>query len=178
MRILVTAASRHGSTAEIAAELTKALRPALPTSVVDDRPMARVGSLDGYDAVVVGSAVHLGRWLAEARSWAGGQAVALRRRPVWLFSSGPVGDPVGSPTDAAVSPADSEELARTLGARDHRVFAGSLNRDRLGARERMVVGLVHASDGDFRDWPSVRAWAAEIAADLTVGSPAGGADRP
>lgn len=171
MRILVTAASRHGSTAEIAAELTKALRLALPAAAVDDRPMARVDSLDGYEAVVVGSAVYLGHWLAEARSWTGGQAAALRQRPVWLFSSGPVGDPVAPAADA-------EELARTLGARDHRVFAGSLHRDQLGVRERLVVGLVHASDGDFRDWPSVRAWAAEIAADLPAGAPAGGAYRP
>ena len=32
MRLLVTAASRHGSTAEIATELGKALRGALPAS--------------------------------------------------------------------------------------------------------------------------------------------------
>lgn len=171
MRILVTVASRHGSTAEIAAELAKALRLALPGTAVDDRPMARVGNLDGYDAVVLGSAVYLGRWLAEARSWVAVQAVALRRRPVWLFSSGPVGDPTASAADAT-------ELVRTLGARDHRMFAGSLHRDQLGVRERLVVGLVHANDGDFRDWPSVRAWAAEIAAELPVEAPAGGADRP
>jgi hypothetical protein len=46
-----------------------------------------------YDAVVLGSAVYAGHWLKPARALADRCAAALRARPVWLFSSGPVGDP-------------------------------------------------------------------------------------
>ena len=45
-----------------------------------------------------------------------------------------------------------------------------------GLAERMVVRALYAPAGDFRDWPAVRAWAAEIAAVLqpkAAGIPAG-----
>jgi len=166
VRILVTAASRHGSTGEIAQELGKALRGALPGMGVDVVPLTRVGSFDGYDAVVLGSAVYFGRWLDEARWQVTAHADALRERPVWLFSSGPVGDT----TVPDAEPVDGAELARAVGAREHRVFAGRLLREDLGLRERLAVGMVHAPDGDFRDWAAIRAWADRIAADLRVGS--------
>ncbi|HEY6746404.1 MAG TPA: flavodoxin domain-containing protein [Mycobacteriales bacterium] len=166
MRILVTAASRHGSTAEIATELGKALRGNLPGVGVDVVPLSRIAGVDGYDAVVLGSAVYFGRWLDEARWQVGAQAATLRERPVWLFSSGPVGDPA-VPAD---EPVDGAELAAAIGAREHVVFPGALHREFLGVRERVAVGLVHAPDGDYRDWPAVRAWADRIAAALRVSS--------
>jgi menaquinone-dependent protoporphyrinogen oxidase len=166
MRLLVTAASRHGSTAEIATELGKALRGALPGVGVDVVPVTRVGSFEDYDAVVLGSAVYYGRWLDEARWQVTAHAEMLRQRPVWLFSSGPVGDPSVPETE----PADAAELAAAVGAREHVVFPGALHREELGMRERLAVGFVRAADGDYRDWPAVRAWADRIAADLRVGT--------
>ncbi|HEV7655551.1 MAG TPA: flavodoxin domain-containing protein [Mycobacteriales bacterium] len=166
MRILVSAASRHGSTAEIATELGKALRGALPGAGVDVVPLSRVSGVEQYDAVVLGSAVYFGRWLEEARWQVTAQSKILRERPVWLFSSGPVGDPAVPATEAV----DAAELAATIGAREHVVFPGALHRELLGMRERLAVGLVHAADGDYRDWPAVRAWADRIAADLRIRS--------
>jgi menaquinone-dependent protoporphyrinogen oxidase len=166
MRILVSAASRHGSTAEIATELGQALRRALPGVGVDVVPLSRVAGVDGYDAVLLGSAVYFGRWLEEARWQVTAQSKILRERPVWLFSSGPVGDPAVPATEAV----DAAELAATIGAREHVVFPGALHRELLGMRERLAVGLVHAADGDSRDWPAVRAWADRIAADLRIRS--------
>jgi menaquinone-dependent protoporphyrinogen oxidase len=162
MRLLVTAASRHGSTAEIATELGKALRGALPGVGVDVVPPTRVADLADYDAVVVGSAVYFGRWLDEARLQVTSHLPELRQRPVWLFSSGPVGDP----SLPATEPSDAAELAAAIGAREHVVFPGALHRELLGARERLAVRLVRADDGDYRDWPAVRAWADRIAAEL------------
>jgi len=164
MRILVTSASRHGSTAEIATELGKALRGALPGIGVDVVPLSRVASFTDYDAVVLGSAVYFGRWLDEARWQVTAHAEALRQRPVWLFSSGPVGDSSVPTTE----PADADELAAAIGARGQVVFPGALHRELLGMRERLAVGIVRAVDGDYRDWPAVRAWADRIAADLRL----------
>jgi menaquinone-dependent protoporphyrinogen oxidase len=89
-------------------------------------------------------------------------AEELRQRSVWLFSSGPVGDP----SLPATEPSDAAELGAMIGAREHIVFPGALHRELLGARERLAVRLVRADDGDYRDWPAVRAWADRIAADL------------
>ena len=168
MRVLVAAASRHGSTAEIATELGKALRGALPGVGVDVVPLTRVASFADYDAVIVGSAVYFGRWLDEARWQVTTHAEPLRHRSVWLFSSGPVGDPSVPETE----PADAVEMASSVCAREHVIFPGALHREQLRIRERLAVGLVGAVDGDYRDWPAVRAWADRIAADLRVGTTA------
>jgi menaquinone-dependent protoporphyrinogen IX oxidase len=53
----------------------------------------QVREVDGYDAVVLGSAVYAGHWLKPAREPVGRLGTFLADRPVWLFSSGPVGDP-------------------------------------------------------------------------------------
>jgi len=81
----------------------------------------------------------------------------LARRPVWLFSSGPVGP---------AAPADPKELPvlrEAIAPLDHRVFYGALDRHHLSIGERIVVGAVKAPDGDYRDWREIEAWADEIA---------------
>src|SRR5262245_57913922 len=90
MRILIAVASRHGSTLEIAEALAAELRGAQHAAEVQD--IADKPGLDGYDAVLVGSAAYMGKWLAEARQFVERHQVELRARPVWLFSSGPLGD--------------------------------------------------------------------------------------
>ncbi|MET0768833.1 MAG: flavodoxin domain-containing protein, partial [Solirubrobacteraceae bacterium] len=91
MRVLVTAASRHGATHEIADAIAAGLkRRGLDAEA---RHAEDLGSADGYDAYVIGSAVYVGRWLDTARELVEGNAEALASRPVWLFSSGPLGPP-------------------------------------------------------------------------------------
>lgn len=159
MRVLVTAASRHGATAEIADEIGEVLRIALPNAVVDVRPPEQVNSVDDYDAVVLGSAVYMGRWLDPARKLVARLAAALAARPTWLFSSGPIGDPP-RPTE---DPVDVAGIIDTTGARDHRVFAGKLDKRGLGFAEKAIVTALRAPDGDFRDWAAIEAWARGIA---------------
>ncbi|MGH3734472.1 MAG: 2-oxoacid:acceptor oxidoreductase family protein [Micromonosporaceae bacterium] len=74
MRILVTVASRHGATTEIAERIGDQLRDALgqhdSAIRVEVRAADQPSQVDDYDAVVLGSAVYLGRWLEEARRFA------------------------------------------------------------------------------------------------------------
>lgn len=174
MKILVTAASKHGATAEIAQELGKVLNDALqdhgPGSgeVVDVRPAERVTSVDDYDAVVLGSAVYAGHWLKPARELAEGHADVLAEKPVWLFSSGPVGDSPKPEED----PVDVAGIMETTGARGHRVFAGKLDKNTLGFAEKAVMMALRAPEGDFRDWKSVRQWAVDIADTIQTEVPA------
>ena len=161
MRILVSTASKHGSTGEVARRIAATLRAGLPAAVVDVLPAGEVGETTSYDAVVLGSAVYMGRWLAQARSLAGRFAVHPPR-PVWLFSIGPIGDPPRPLED----PADIGDILSTTGAREHRLFAGRLDRRRLGFGEKAVVRALRVADGDFRDWHAIDAWGAQIAATL------------
>ncbi|MEU7905699.1 flavodoxin domain-containing protein [Actinoplanes sp. NPDC049118] len=163
MRILVSAASRHGSTAEAATRIAGSLRAGLPADVVvDELPAAEVGDPTPYDAVVLGSAVYLGRWLEDARRLA--ERIAVQPpRPVWLFSVGPIGDP----PKPAEEPAEVGDIVRATHARGHRLFAGRLDRHRLGLGEKAVVMALRVADGDFRDFDALDAWGTQIAADLS-----------
>ena len=167
MRVLVSAASRHEATAEIAEAIALGLaRRGLDACA---RPIGEVTDLGDYDAVVLGSAIYMGRWLKTARLFAARQASALAAMPVWLFSSGPLGPP-DKPlpqTDAA----DIDAMVALTRAREHRVFAGRLDGARLGVGERTVMKVVHAPEGDSRDWGAVDAFAAEIAAALAHETP-------
>ena len=92
MTVLVTAASRHGGTREIAEAIARELE-AQGVSV-ELRELEEVSDLGRYDAVVLGSAVYLGRWLEPALRFVERHADELAERKTWLFSSGPiVGDP-------------------------------------------------------------------------------------
>jgi menaquinone-dependent protoporphyrinogen oxidase len=163
MRVLISVASRHGSTTELAEAIRHVLEGAgAQVTVVAAGEAASIGD---HDAIIVGSGVYAGRWLTSARRFVEENAAELQRMPVWLFSSGPLGDPP-IPSD---DPVDAARLATLIGARGHRVFAGSLARERLGLAERAVVRVVGAPYGDFRDWPEVTRWAEEIAAGLMAG---------
>lgn len=176
MRVLVTAASRHGSTTDIAEEIAAALRAVLrmsdPGAVVDVRAAEQVSTLDGYDAVVLGSAVYLGHWLESARVLVESHQDTLSRIPVWLFSSGPIGDPPLPQED----PVDVEALCRQVKAREHQVFAGRLSKRVLRFTERAVVVALRAPEGDFRDWKAIREWASGVGEALSRGAQAPSAD--
>jgi menaquinone-dependent protoporphyrinogen oxidase len=162
MRVLVTAASRHGATMEVARAIADVLRDTgLDTSV--HRP-EDVDSVDAYDVVIVGSAVYMGRWMSAAREFVERNADALRARSVWIFSTGPIGDPL----KPAEEPADVATMLALSGARDHRLFGGRLDKGHLGFGERTVVRLVGAGDGDYRPWDDIAAWASMIARALTA----------
>ena len=160
MNVLVAVASKHGSTGGIAEAIADELHAmgiaADVWNVQEDPPV------ELYDAIVVGSAVYMGRWLPEARRFAEANRAALRDLPVWLFSSGPLGEPAVPAGD----PKDLDRLAAELGARGRRTFAGRLNLGDLGLGERLVTRAVHAPAGDFREWKAIRAWAREIGAAL------------
>jgi len=158
LRVLVTAATRHEATGEIATAIAKSL---VERGIeAEARPIVDVSEIGGYDAVVLGSAVYVGRWLREARRFADRHAATLATMPVWLFSSGPVG------AAGRGEPADAATLAELTRAREHRVFGGRLERTRLTVAERLMVRTVDAREGDDRDWREVDAFAATVARAL------------
>jgi menaquinone-dependent protoporphyrinogen oxidase len=113
--------------------------------------------------VVLGSAIYAGSWRKEATEYARRHRAALAERPVWFFSSGPLGSEID---DEEQQPKEMAELREAIRPRDHRVFFGALDRSKLGFAERMMVKAVKAPEGDFRDWDRIRSWAEEIARQL------------
>lgn len=168
MTVLVVAASRHGATAGIA----DAIAEGLERRGVSARSLApgEEAGLEDYDAVVLGSAVYAGHWLEEAKAFVEQHAVALKERPVWLFSSGPLGEPGNLKPEEP--PVDAAPMIDVTGARAHEIFAGKLDKAKLKFTEKAIMAAVRAPQGDFRDWEAIDAWAGEIAAAVRGGAPA------
>jgi menaquinone-dependent protoporphyrinogen oxidase len=164
MRVLVVADGRHGATEEIAVVIAETLRN--KDIEVDLRHPGSVVTVHGYDAVVAGSAIYVGRWVSAMRSFVQRLEGELLGLPVWLFSCGPLDDPPfkeGTPNEAA-------ELTTRLRAREHALFAGRLDPSDLSWGEKVVVKVVKAPSGDFRDWEKIQVWADGIAKELTSAS--------
>lgn len=168
MNILIAVASKHGSTQEIAEAIGRHLRAAGHT--VDVHRMEEATAVAGYDAAIIGSAVYMGQWLSPAKEFVDRNQSQLAALPVWLFSSGPLGAENPQPQG---DPEGIEELMKKAEAAGHRVFVGKLDKSSLGMGERLIVKMVKAPEGDFRDWEEIRAWTAQIAQALPAPAIAG-----
>jgi len=174
MRVLVAVASKHAATAEIATRIGHVLTDR--GHDVRVQAAADVHAVDDVDAVLLGSGVYLGKWLPAAVQLVDRCEAELRARPVWLFSSGPSGDP---PKPEPAKSVDVSDVMVRTGARTHQVFSGRLDRQQLGVGERVVVAAVRATDGDFRDWAEIDRWAGAVADELaSVGRGRTDADLP
>jgi len=167
LNVLVCAASRHGSTAEIATAIRDELqRRGLRASLLTP---AEVTTLDGYDAVVLGSAVYAGHWLEPAKDLVARCGNELAARPVWLFTSGPVGKPTGKLAQSmGTDPVELPQVRAATGARGHQIFAGKLNAQSLPLTQRIAVRVFPGLTGDFRNWAEITRWADGIADELAA----------
>jgi menaquinone-dependent protoporphyrinogen oxidase len=167
MYVLVTAASKEGATSEIAEAIAQTLRErGLETTV---RAPERVEDVRGYDAFVIGSAVYMGHWLEPASDLVRRLGPALSDRPVWLFSSGPIGDPRRKLVQQmGADPAELPALLAQTRAREHRMFAGKLVKERVSRARRVSLSIFRGFAGDFRNWSEIDRWASQIA-DALVG---------
>lgn len=168
MSVLVVHASQFGATKGIAERIAVVLaRRGLRTETY---PVTELATLAGADAVVLGSAVHGGHWLDDATRFVYRHEAELKSLPVWLFSSGPVGD------RAARAPQpDPKEVAAfrvLLAPAGVAVFGGAFDREtsdlgQLGLGAKIAGRLM--PEGDWRDWDAVDGWAESIA-DRLAGS--------
>jgi menaquinone-dependent protoporphyrinogen oxidase len=184
MKILVAYASRHGATRGIAERIAETLERR--GAEVTLQPAVEAKNVGDYDAFVIGSAAYMGHWLKEATGFVERNRSILESRPVWLFSSGPIGDETvdakGRNVLEASRPEEFNQFAETVRPRDQRVFFGAFDPDaepvglmeRVGAIfTRMPAVRKELPAGDFRDWPEIEAWADGIARDLPKAVAAG-----
>jgi menaquinone-dependent protoporphyrinogen oxidase len=185
-RVQVIYASRHGGAEGIATRIAEVLTAHGVDAVAKDA--VRNPEPDGFDAYVVGSGVYLGKWLPEGVAFIEHNLRVLAARPVWLFSSGPVGenkvpDDGGEALELALGPTSGpgsgghrriDELTQAIEPRDHRVFGGKYDpADPPQSTMERIVRIIPAAKkampaGDFRDWERIDAWATEIADALAV----------
>ncbi|GAA4990107.1 flavodoxin domain-containing protein [Kitasatospora paranensis] len=174
MEVLIGYAGAHGSTRGVAEHIAAVLSRRFGHRVTLV-PLGPDIVVDGYDAAVLGSAVHDGRWLPAAEEFLRRSTVPLGRHPVWLFSVGLLGDRGSAfgPRTARLlrrlrdaRAADRPAGARALEVRGHRNFAGAVARGHWPPAGRLVFRAMGGRYGDHRNWADVTAWAERIAASL------------
>lgn len=164
-QVLVVYATKYGATAGIAEKIGQVLRQA--GLEVDVKAADQAGDPATYQAVVLGSAVYIGRWRKEAVRFLRANEKALAQRPLWLFNSGPLGkgDAVELAGDLGF-PKGLREIADRIRPRDIAIFHGAVDMDKLNPLERWMFKKVNSPTGDFRDWDAIAAWAEAIAQAL------------
>ena len=164
-KVLVAYASRSGSTAEIGERIAEVLRDAGVT--VELHAVDQVGELKDYSAVILGSAVYFGAWRKEAVKFLKAREEDLMSKKVWFFSSGPAGE--GDPVellDGWTFPVAQQEIADRIQPRGTAVFHGVMDEANLKYWEQLLLKMMEAPMGDFRDWDLITSWAEEIIRNL------------
>ena len=160
--ILVTYATRYGSTQEVAERVGEILR--IASFEVDVRPMQEVKKLDGYEAVVLGAAIYNARWHPEAHRFLSTHWEALERRPVAIFALGPLG------TGEAAMQRSRRQLEKELGEYPWlnpvavEMFIGKIDRAKMGLFDR----LTSPASSDHMNWEAIREWAEALPIRLKV----------
>jgi len=176
MKVLVAYATRHGATRGIAQRIGQRLES--HGLVVEVRPVREVRGMAvaDCDAFVIGAAAYFFHWMDETTTFVRRHAPLLASRPVWLFSSGPLGtdatDPQGRDQRETAEPKEFADLAALIHPRGRSIFFGAYDpaQPPVGFMERLTRMLPAARDGlpagDFRDWAEIDAWADGIATEL------------
>ncbi len=168
-KVLITYASKHGATAEIAERIGTIVRES--EMEVDVVPVDRVSGLSGYAAVVLGVAIYVGRWRKDAVKFLKKNEEELSGLPFWIFSSGPSGE--GNPVELVQGrevPPSLRAILDRIKPRSVTVFHGNLTPEKFSGFERWVIKRVKAPTGDFRDWNMIESWAASITAGMAPGA--------
>jgi menaquinone-dependent protoporphyrinogen oxidase len=156
-KILVTYASKCGSTGEVAQAIGQTL--AKTGAAVDVKPIGKVNDLSGYQGVVLGSAVRAGRWLSEAVTFAKTNQQALSRVPTAYFS---VCMTVSQDSEERRRKADGylEPVRQIVKPVAEASFAGTMDYNKLALVDRLIVTqMVKIPEGDFRNWQAIQTWA-------------------
>ena len=163
-KILITYASRTGSTAGVAEAIGETLMKG--GAQVEVRAMQNINDLSSYNAVVAGSAIRSSQWLPEAMQFVRSHREALNSKPFAAFlvcmtlaiGNGKYRQQVESfldPVRALVRPVAEGHFAGVLEL--HKV---PKLKDRLLFRLSVALGVW--SQGDHRDWAAIGAWAESL----------------
>ena len=167
-QILVAYGTRYGSTREVAETVAGTLgEQGIDAEVKQARA---VRSLDGYDAVVLGTPLYMGALHKDVRALLEKNRMVLEHTPFALFALGPIkADDGVDGSRAQLIEALAKLPLRTPVATT--VFVGAYDPARLGFKDKMIAALpaspLHGEVAhDDRDWETIRAWARSLALQL------------
>ncbi|NNC93531.1 MAG: flavodoxin [Acidimicrobiia bacterium] len=162
MRVLVAYGSKMGGTKGLAEMVGAELEN--NGFHVDVMPARSVRDVADYEGVIVGGALYSLRWHKDARRFMKQHRSALRAKPVFLFSSGPLDD--SAHTQDLPPVRFVRKHMRQTHARGHITFGGRMPAAATGFP---AASMARDNPGDWRDPDRVRMWAKQVAEDLHAG---------
>lgn len=168
-KVLVTYASKYGSTQEVAQSIATTLSKRGIS--VDLQPMRKAPAIKGYGAIVLGAPFYFGLWHKDALNFLSRNEDALTQRPVAVFALGP------TQADEMERPDSRSQLDSALAKFPWltpialEMFAGKYDPAKLSLPDRLIASLPASPHhgmpaSDVRDWTAIRAWADSLATQL------------
>jgi menaquinone-dependent protoporphyrinogen oxidase len=164
-RILVAYATKMGSTTEIAQAIGKELQVA--GHVVDVAEMGTMKSLTGYNAVVIGGPMYIGKMIGDTGKFVRRHRDGLVKLPVAGFIVG-LAPVTKDPVDMEYAQKALKNALSPLQPVAETVFAGRLDPTKLSWLQKLMVEKAKSPVGDFRDWTAIATWAKELPGKMGV----------
>ncbi len=154
-RILVTYATKAGSTAEIAAKIGEHLSArgfSLDVINVKSKPDPK-----DYQAVILGSCIRMGGWLPEMMAYIQANQFALNATQVALFTVHMLnaGD---DETSKLARTAYMDKVRALMPGSEDVYFLGTMDFSKLSLLDRFISKMVKAEESDQRDWDKIKNW--------------------
>ncbi len=177
MNALVVFGRRHGSTAKIAEEIgTVLVNEGYDVRVVD-AAKETVSEVAGYDVVIVGSGIRMGKWTRETLDFLERFEADLSEKKVALFvSCGYSREPDKVDEARENFLMKVAEKYPSIKPVSLGLFGGVFSFDRYGFGERLIFrgikkdlekrGVDTSRPYDFRDWEAIREWARAVTRSL------------
>lgn len=155
-RILVTYASKAGSTAEVATRIGKILSN--KNLAVDVIPVNKVTDITSYQTVILGSAIRIGNVLPEVQKFVESNQAMLQKKSFHIYFMCMMLEKDTDENRKAVS--DYLKPIRALvKPASEGMFAGVINLKKLGLFDQLMIKAMKSPQGDFRDWDQIGSWA-------------------
>jgi len=161
-RVLVTYATRAGSIVEIANAIGDTL--ATRGFRAEVKPVKSQPALDGYAAVILGSAIRMGNWLPEMVKFIEANHAALAAMPTTLFTVHMLNTGEDE-TSRAAREAYVTSVRALLSDAENAYFEGAMDFSRLSLLDRFISKMVKAEEADRRDWDAIKCWAEAVPID-------------
>ena len=165
-KVLVAYGSLCGSTGEIAQAIAEEI--AAKGYIVDVIPVDRVKTLDGYQSMIIGSAIRMGKLISSTQQFADKFSFELAQIPAAYFVAC-LTMKEDTEENRATASSYLEPLRQIKLPIGEGLFAGKVDRSKMEYGFQLAFSMDKEgsmADGDYRNWESIRAWGQEIGQKL------------